>query len=116
MNNKLLEQLIQKNSGYYLNVFQKFEQTGGKISFNLSGFIFSFIWLFYRKMYTQAIIHCVIFIVGCIFDMGLIASISVGFFGNYMYYSHLNGHVENIKSLSRNTKSEVINQVGGTVW
>ena len=46
----------EKKLDYYLTKFERMEEKGTKISFNLCGLIFSFFWCFYRKMFVPGAI------------------------------------------------------------
>jgi Protein of unknown function (DUF2628) len=48
---KYLKIFIEDNQKYYLPKFTKFKTTNQKVSWNWAAFIFSFLWLLYRKQY-----------------------------------------------------------------
>lgn len=51
--------LVKQNTGYYMPVFRYIKQTG-RNKFNFSAFLFSGIWLLYRKQYKRGIIVTVL--------------------------------------------------------
>ncbi|OON98245.1 MAG: hypothetical protein ATN36_01045 [Epulopiscium sp. Nele67-Bin005] len=116
--NETLRRLIGKNSYYYLTKFQKIEDTNTKVSFNVSGFLFSYFWLSYRKMHKEAIIAFVLTVICNSVQptSGLILSILIGAFGNYMYYKHLTNHYEYMQTLDSVKQEAFIDAVGGTSW
>jgi Tfp pilus assembly protein PilE len=47
----------EKNSDYYLEKFNKYDNDGIKASWNWPAFFISFLWLLYRKMWLYAILY-----------------------------------------------------------
>lgn len=104
------------------------------ISFNLAALIFSVSWLFYRKMYKEAL---VVLIAVSLFDLGFMhllgmdaydrmseytlwiaEMIFLGFLGNLLYFRHTAKKIKQAKSLLSDTtviEQRLIEQ-GGTTW
>lgn len=107
---------------YYNSVYDKMEQNE-TIVWNWAAALFTFAWLFYRKLYMEAIIGQVLFVIifffiGLIFPyliyennfmlriiFGIPMLIFFGLFGNYIYVS----------SLCSNIKSELALPDGSTL-
>lgn len=51
---------IKDNTGYYLPIFRKFQETGAKVHFNLASFFLSGGWLLYRRQIKNCILLYVI--------------------------------------------------------
>ena len=85
-----LNLFLEKNQLYYMEKFRVIESTGSKVSWNWCSFLISGYWMFYRKMYIQAILYIVAnFVLGLIPFIGWIGNIALwicaGLFGNYFY-------------------------------
>lgn len=52
--------LVGANSGYYLRVRRQIAATGNKLAWNWSAFLFSVVWMAYRRMWGPAIVIVVI--------------------------------------------------------
>lgn len=104
------------------------------ISFNLAALIFGVFWLFYRKMYKEAL---VVLIAISLFDLGLMhflgmdiydrtseytlwiaELIFLGFLGNYLYFRHSIKKIKQAESLLSDITviEQQIAEQGGTTW
>jgi hypothetical protein len=99
------EQLIQKNTEYYLKIFRAYEENGTKEPWNWASAIFGVYWFAYRKMFREAKFFFAVVLTITVLQLAIIANakfvpISVvldvglflyfGFAGNHLYYLHVN--------------------------
>ena len=119
-NNKYIREFIDDNQDYYLPRFAKFEATNQKVSWNWPAFLFSAMWVIYRKQYLLFII---IFMVNipCTFLPEPFYTISTllvmgfcGVFGNYLYYRHTMRVLSKLSSLSEDRRQRKLRWLGGT--
>jgi len=124
----------EKNTVYYLEKFQRFDQqaSGLKASWNWSAFLFSGLWLLYRKIYLWFFVYWLLgaTLVGLVifnaadsskaFDIivyiTLAFHIICGIYGNFIYYKQVNKKIEAAKlTLNDNELLEqTLSSKGGT--
>lgn len=133
---------IKKNVDKYLEKFRKMERKHSKVSWNWCGFLFSSLWLIYRKLYIAFILTTVLNFVGSYFvgfaigygvamaDMGLnalyavsyisgilvslIIMLIVGMFGNSWYRKKLDKLVAAGEAAATEEEAKKIYKKGGT--
>ncbi|MCK5763917.1 MAG: DUF2628 domain-containing protein [Clostridiales bacterium] len=113
------EKLIETNSSYYIEKFNKMRDKNTKFSWNWASFMLSNMWFFYRKMYFIGTIIVSINI--GLFFLGdpwgyvsdIIAVIS-GIGGNYLYMKHIEKVINNSKDMTDFEKEEFIKNKAGT--
>lgn len=103
------EAFIGKKAEYYIGKWAEMEKGHTKMSWNLSAFLFTFLWMLYRKMYFYTLITLGILFgvgimesllgVGDIFDaiFSFIFWLSFGIFGNYLYHRYTENKISRIK-------------------
>lgn len=114
-----LNLFLEKNQLYYMEKFRVIESTGSKVSWNWCSFLISGYWMFYRKMYIQAILYIVAnFVLGLIPFIGWIGNIALwicaGLFGNYFYLEHVKKQFCEISCADSSNRSMLIQKRGGT--
>jgi hypothetical protein len=109
-----LKAFIGPNSSYYAYQFSKFSVTGVEKftpTWNWSCFGFTFIWMFYRKMYIQGVITFLIF---CLPGINLLMHILAGIVGNYLYYRHVKDKIAEIRTIQpQGNLIPIFQEVGG---
>lgn len=114
-----LSLFLEKNQPYYMEKFKTMEKTSDKKSWNWSAFLCTSYWMFYRKMYVEAIIYNVgISILACIPFVGLVlvsaGPVCAGLFGNYFYYEHTKKKFVEISCSDNSMREMLIQKKGGT--
>lgn len=114
-----LSLFLEKNQLYYMEKFRVIESTGSKVSWNWCSFLISGYWMFYRKMYIQAILYIVAnFVLGLIPFIGWIGNIALwicaGLFGNYFYLEHVKKQFCEISCADSSNRDMLIQKRGGT--
>ncbi len=114
-----LSLFLEKNQPYYIEKFKVMEKTADKKSWNWCAFLFTSYWMFYRKMYVEAIIYNVgISILACIPFVGLVlvsaGPVCAGLFGNYFYYEHTKKKFVEISCSDNSMREMLIQKKGGT--
>lgn len=115
---------IGHNADYYLSKWSTSSDSTKRAGWNWAAFIGNVYWMGYRKMYLQALILTVFYIIASefLFSNALTASIPImlicGFLGNTVYYQYVNKKITSISSLYRElpTQREKIKEAGGTSW
>lgn len=107
------------NSFYYLNCLEKIK-IGKKLIFNLYAFVFSILWLAYRKMYLEFAISLLIGISLAIF-IGISLSIFtlsliLGLTGNYLYVKKSIREMQKAQANypNLNDRMDYLRRAGGT--
>lgn len=87
--------LAGKNAGYYLARFRDMKALKKKAAWNWPAFLFTPYWLIYRRMYLYGAIALVLPYIIMMTQSGFLMMllcagyIAMGFFGNYIYLTHL---------------------------
>jgi len=85
----IIRAFLQKNADYYLLQWKLMAKLNKKISWNWAAFLFTHLWLLYRKMYFYFFVFAVINLLSIIPIVGLFIaiaiSVGVGIYGNYLY-------------------------------
>ena len=87
--------LAGKNAGYYLARFRDMKALNKKAAWNWPAFLFTPYWLIYRRMYLYGAIALVLPYIIMMTQSGFLmlllwaGYIAMGFFGNYIYLTHL---------------------------
>lgn len=88
---------IRNNAGFYLGKFDKMETQNTKITWNWACFLFTGLWLIYRKMYNWFAAFILFwiaegFVLAALGNFGIIdtllniaVSVLMGMYGNYLY-------------------------------
>ncbi len=132
---------VKKRADYYVKKWKKFIEGKGKTSWNWASFFFLHIWFAYRKMYTEAIILVIIlslisstvtrvsfkliqnpesvsllFLLFLLILLNLAVIISVGMFGNYIYYEKFLNVLKEIDNpeIPEEEKIKILEERGGT--
>jgi ABC-type uncharacterized transport system permease subunit len=99
---------VGKNADYYISKWEGIAEN--KISWNWAAFFFGLLWFGYRKMYPHAFGFMIFSLILQIIQTkmntdpliigltNLAISISIGMFGNYLYYEYAKSKVQEIKS------------------
>ncbi len=107
---------------FYLIEKEILERSGSRISWNWPAFLFSFLWMYYRKMWAQATLAafiCIILNATIVFNWGVgIVMLLVGMYGNSIYVTHARKKVVEISLGGGNPgqRLEALAQTGGTTW
>lgn len=90
---------IGKNSDYYMKIWNSFKNGERTWSINWPAFLFSIVWLGYRKMYSVVLVMLGFFLVLDVVQLyvntditrsiGLAFSASLGGIGNLLYFKHM---------------------------
>jgi|LGVF01.1.fsa_nt_gb hypothetical protein len=113
------EKLIEINSSYYIEIFNKMRDKNTKFSWNWASFMLSNMWFFYRKMYFIGTIIVSINI-GLLFlgdsrrYVSNIITVILGIGGNYLYMKHIEKVIDNSKDMTDFEKEEFIQNKAGT--
>jgi len=114
INSDEIRAFVGPNSSYYIHQFSKFIILGTEKftpTWNWSAFGFTFVWMFYRKMYIQGVITFVVF---CVPGINFIMHIVAGVVGNYLYYMHAKERILEIHAIqSSQNFYPVLHEVGG---
>ena len=110
-----------KNRSYYVMKWKAMQETGNKVSWNWSSFLFSTYWMLYRKMYVPAIIKLVIDgILTYIGTLGSVISLGLwvmcGLFGNYLYFQQMEKTIAEANTLGEIRRSIYLSKKGGTTF
>jgi len=117
-----LEIFFGKNAQYYLTENEVMERSGSRVSWNWPAFLFSFAWMYYRKLWAPATLAAVAIIVfnSSIFFqwMAEIFMLLVGMYGNAIYLTHAKRKVAEAGLSGRTSEHhrDVLQRVGGTSW
>ena len=134
MHNLYAAVIGEKNTIYYLEKFQRIDQqeSGLKASWNWSAFLFSGLWLLYRKIYLwffaywilgASIVCLVIFNVAdsskafdIVFYITLAFHLFCGIYGNSIYHKSVNKKIETAKLTLNDDKllERTLSSEGGT--
>lgn len=107
-------QLIGGNSEYYMNKFQTMKTEIKKTSWNWPAFLCIGYWFIYRKMYAYgAILVLMTFLLSftdsvLISISGLIVTICIGIYGNYIYMVFLEDKVQKTTNMSQIEKEQYL--------
>ena len=136
-NKEFYENYFQKNSDYYINQMESFNERG-KYSFSVAAFFLGLFWMAYRKMYIHlliiiGIIYSEAFIEEMLLNLNVISSstyviidklsmliwgIIIGSISNRLYISKSQKDIKEI--LAENSNEEQIKDLllrkGGTSW
>jgi hypothetical protein len=108
-----------KNAEYYLQHWDTMIRTGSLASWNWAAFLFSPLWLFYRKMYLSGIIYlgATVLLKSYIIPIFII-SFGIGAAGNFIYMQHARGKILAIKSIFHvpDNQKKIIAKAGGISW
>ncbi len=124
----------EKNTVYYLDKFQRFDQqeSGLKTSWNGSAFLFSGFWLLYRKIYLWFFAYWILeasiayLVLSSLadsskaFDVVLCVTLAFhllcGIYGNSIYHKCVNKKIEKTKSLLNDDEllEKTLSNEGGT--
>ena len=130
-NSALMHQLEQdraafvgeKYQTYYQQQFQEMTPKKPYAGFNIAAFFFGVIWLFYRKMYSYAVMAiALIILIGVIetvleidgFASTLGLSVAFGVFGNTLYKHHVDKQIAKLRQLEKGDLSVELEKCGGT--
>lgn len=109
--NNDISKFVSKNIDYYASKFEKIKSTGSKITWNWAAFFFNVYWMLYRKMYVQAGISFLIYLI-C--PIPFVVQIVIGLYANYMYLNHIESSLFDLNHMDYNTKQFMIMKKGGT--
>ncbi|PRR84407.1 DUF2628 domain-containing protein [Clostridium vincentii] len=123
---EMMEFFGPKNTEYYMDKWNKSQENSSFISWNWPAFLFSFIWLCFRKMYSYAAIVLVVTTVSSIFLPGWASSI-IGFaimicsalFANQIYIKHSIDKIRTVKLTTGMNPSILFDRLranGGITW
>lgn len=105
---------VGTNFYYYSQQFSKFNRTGIEKfvpTWNWSCFGFTFLWMLYRKMYLASLITFAIF---CVPGVNVILHIIAGAGGNYLYYRHVKGKVNELRTVHpAEQRFKILSEEGG---
>lgn len=110
------------NADFYINEKRVIEGSGSRVSWNWPAFLFSFLWMFHRKMWAEATLVAVLSVIlnaSIFFSWAtLIVMLIVGMYGNAIYVSHAKKKVFEIglAAETAETRREVLAKAGGTAW
>ena len=118
INSEDFSKIVQKKCEYYIPKFEDIKENGDKESWNFAGFLFSFSWLVYRKMYIEGFIalgiKILIMYIGKYESLvSLIISLICGIYGNYLYFKHCEKKVNDSIHLDEDLKSKNLYRAGG---
>lgn len=110
---------VGKNAAYYLKRWDKMMHTGSLASWNWAAFLFSPLWLFYRKMYLSGIIYLIATILlSKYLVFQIIFAVAIGISGNFIYLQHARGKILAVKAIFHvpANQKKIIAKAGGTSW
>lgn len=111
---------IGRNQTYYGPVFEQIEQSSNKVKLNLSAFLLSPCWLFYRKMNAWGFFFLTVFIVLSFFQnwfvflLFIFVKLVLGHYGNFMYLKHIEKDRKKSHSLEDAERARFERNHGGT--
>jgi hypothetical protein len=118
-----LSAFFQNNSEYYLTKNEIFESGGGNVSWNWPAFLFTGLWMFYRKMWLYGIVTIIAewLLYGSIAFawVGLIVNIICGMMGNNWYVGHVKKKIVEEKFSNKGNHAaflQLLTEKGGTTW
>jgi hypothetical protein len=136
-NKELYARYFQKNSDYYIEQIESYNESK-KYSFNISAFFLGIFWMTYRKMYLQAVVVIIMILIESyledilvqlnfisintyeIIDKGamLIWGIIIGSISNRLYISKTKKDIKKILDENSDPRKidELIQKKGGTNW
>ena len=116
-----IETFVGENHKYFLKVFQKFDLSNSKESWNWASAFFTGYWLAYRKMYKiQFLYYAVLILMRVMLGramssiLELIIFVPSGVYGNYLYKKHVEKHIQKTKNMDHSTKQSYLIDKGGT--
>lgn len=113
------ERLIGKKAEYYLPRFEQMESFNSFISWNWCAFLFSYLWMLYRKMYAFGIglmvLSSVLTLTG-LGGVGILVMIACGLCGNFLYMKDINNRTEKAMNMQPEQREAYIEKCGGTSW
>ena len=111
------QQLIGKNSEYYIPKFANIRCFGKKVQWNWAAWLCGPFWLLYRKMYKWTAGLLAINIVFIEQGMGLLSSIVHGLLGNLIYSNHIHNLANKARCIPEGVeRDKFIHSKGGTSW
>ena len=118
INSEDFSKIVQKKCEYYIPKFEDIKENGDKESWNFAGFLFSFSWLVYRKMYIEgftilAINILVMFIGRWEGVVSILTHFICGIYGNYLYFKYCRKKINGNVNLDENLKSNKLHRAGG---
>ena len=136
-NKEFYENYFQKNSDYYINQIESFNERG-KYSFSVAAFFLGVFWMAYRKMYIHlliiiGIIYAETFIEEMLLNLNVISSstyeiidklsmlvwgIVIGSISNRLYISKSQKDIKKILEENSNEEQikDLLSRKGGTSW
>lgn len=136
-NKEFYENYFQKNSDYYINQIESFNERG-KYSFSVAAFFLGIFWMAYRKMYIHlliiiGIIYAETFIEEMLLNLNVISSstyeiidklsmlvwgIVIGSISNRLYISKSQKDIKKILEENSNEEQikDLLSRKGGTSW
>jgi Protein of unknown function (DUF2628). len=110
---------VQKNTQYYLPIFELFKTGVTKTKWNWCAFLFSVSWLVYRKAYAPAaVLYLLNLASGLIPYIGTVIQIvlwiGIGLYGNFIYWKKIETEIAEMKRQSPESQQMYAQQKGGT--
>lgn len=113
----------EKYQTYYQQQFEKMTTERPYAGFNIAAFFLGVVWLFYRKMYSYALMAIALMIViGVVetlweiegFGSSIGLSVAFGVFGNTLYKHHVDKQIAKIRQLGNGDLTTELENRGGT--
>lgn len=130
MNSDLRINLIAKNTEYYIDRFDRMEETGRSNTWNWGAFLVPFCWLAYRKLYLECVAYYLVtnglntVITQLLTSHGIVVNIGwtidvvfmfmCGLYGNWLYKAKIGRQVERCLELEPSKREKYIKRHGGT--
>lgn len=117
-----LRAFIGPNAGYYLTERRVMAESGSRVSWNWPAFLFTFLWMAYRKMWALAALACVLAVVfsaSLFFSwLGLVLMLGLGIYGNALYLGHARRKVTEVALAVPDASARLarLADTGGTSW
>ena len=113
------ERLVGAKCEYYLPRFEQMETLNSFTSWNWCAFLFSYLWMFYRKMYAFGIglmvVSSVLTLTG-LSGIGILVMIACGVCGNFLYMKDINNRTEKAMNMQPDQREMYIQKYSGTSW
>lgn len=124
--NEMMDLLGPKNTEYYMDKWNRSQENPSFISWNWPAFLFGWIWLCFRKMYSIAGIIFAVSFIGALILPGwaksiltLIIMVGSGLLANQIYIKQSIDKIRNIKittGFNPQILSQRLRAVGGITW
>lgn len=130
LNSDYRTRLVEKNVEYYIERFDRMEETGRRNTWNWFAFLVPFCWFAYRKLYLECVAYYLItnglntVITQILMNHGatvnvgwtidIVAMFMCGIYGNWLYKAKIDRQVEHCLELPEDKRESYIKRRSGT--